>query len=93
MQVRLVSGDHIETAKAVALKAGILKPEEHNVPYAVMTSSQFREFVGEVVTIEKSDGTSEHVVENLDNFRECSNKLRVLARATAADKYLLTVGL
>ena len=93
MQVRLVSGDHIETAKAVAIKAGILKPEEANVPYAVMESHQFREFVGEIRQYEDEEGNIQHEVENLDNFREVSNKLRVLARATAQDKYLLTVGL
>jgi magnesium-transporting ATPase (P-type) len=41
-----VSGDHIETAKMTAIKAGILKPEEANRLYAVMTGQQFRDAVG-----------------------------------------------
>jgi len=34
--VRLVSGDHIETAKVVAFKSGILRADEAGKPYAVM---------------------------------------------------------
>jgi len=44
--VRLVSGDHIETAKAIALKSGILKPEEASKLYSVMTAEDFRATVG-----------------------------------------------
>ena len=44
--VRLVSGDHPETAKAVALKAGILRPDEATLPYAVMHAEEFRARVG-----------------------------------------------
>lgn len=92
MQVRLVSGDHIETAKEVAIKAGILKKEEANVEFAVMDSRFFNQYVGDLQSYEE-DGQIKQVVQNLDSFIEISNKLRVLARATAADKYLLTVGL
>jgi magnesium-transporting ATPase (P-type) len=45
--IRLVSGDHIETARQVAIKAGILKPEESGKPNAVMLASEFRQRVGE----------------------------------------------
>jgi len=58
MQVRLVSGDHIETAKAVAIKAGILKPEEANIPFAVMESHQFRDYVGEITQEEDEFGNT-----------------------------------
>jgi Ca2+-transporting ATPase len=36
MSVRLISGDHIETATAVAEKVGIIKPEERGGTYTVM---------------------------------------------------------
>ena len=42
LSVRLVSGDHVETAKAVALKSGILKPEEASKLYSVMSAEDFR---------------------------------------------------
>lgn len=36
MNVRMISGDHIETATAVARKADILKSSELGLTYAVM---------------------------------------------------------
>ena len=42
LSIRMISGDHIETAKQVAIKAGILRPEEAGRSYAVMTGAQFR---------------------------------------------------
>jgi magnesium-transporting ATPase (P-type) len=44
-----VSGDHIETAKAVALKSGILKPEEASKLYSVMSAEDFRNTVGAII--------------------------------------------
>lgn len=94
LAVRLVSGDHLETAKAVAFKAGILRPEEAGRMYAVMHAEQFREVVGGLVQrTNEETGESTTEVENLDAFREVAQNLKVLARATAADKHLLVVGL
>ena len=44
--VRLVSGDHLETAKAVAERAGILTAEEAGQPFACMDAVDFRAAVG-----------------------------------------------
>jgi Ca2+ transporting ATPase len=46
LNVRLVSGDHFETAKAVALKTGILLPEEAHADYAIMSGEDFRNELG-----------------------------------------------
>jgi len=43
MGVRLVSGDHVSTAKAVALKAGILSQGDLDSEYAVMDAADFRQ--------------------------------------------------
>jgi magnesium-transporting ATPase (P-type) len=43
--IRLVSGDHFETAKNVAIKAGILKPEETGKQYSCMEAHIFRDLV------------------------------------------------
>lgn len=40
---RLVSGDHIETAKAVAVQAGIMDKAEN---YTCLTGEEFRNLVG-----------------------------------------------
>ena len=87
--VRLVSGDHLETARTVATKAGILTPADFGRAYSVCSAEDFRAAVGGLE--QGADG--EPTVKNMDAFREVANNLRVLARATAADKHLLVVGL
>jgi magnesium-transporting ATPase (P-type) len=47
--VRLVSGDHLETAKAVAERAGILTAEEAGEPFACMSAEDFRAAVGNFI--------------------------------------------
>jgi len=47
----MVSGDHMSTAKAVAIKAGIMSEQESEQKYVCMTGEEFRKFVG---TIKKS---------------------------------------
>lgn len=93
INVRLVSGDHLETAKAVAERAGILTPDEATSPYAVMLAEDFRATVGNLVTSRDEDGEEITAVEDEMAFREVAEHLRVLARATAADKHLLVAGL
>jgi len=93
INVRLVSGDHLETAKAVAERAGILTPEEAALPYAFMHAEEFRATVGNLVTSQDEDGEEITTVEDEMAFREVAENLRVLARATAADKHLLVAGL
>jgi Ca2+ transporting ATPase len=93
INVRLVSGDHLETAKAVAERAGILTPEEAALPYAFMHAEEFRATVGNLVMSQDEDGKQTATVEDEMAFREVAENLRVLARATAADKHLLVAGL
>jgi len=49
INIRMVSGDHIDTAKVMALKTGILSPEQADHPNAVMTGEQFRNKVGGLI--------------------------------------------
>lgn len=94
MTVRLVSGDHIETARAVALKSGVLRPEEAGRNYAIMHAEQFREVVGALQTsVDDDTGAVITRPENFAAFKEVARNLRVLARANAEDKYLLVQGL
>jgi len=91
--VRLVSGDHIETAKMVALKAGILKSEETGKPYAVMSGQEFRQLVGGLQRYTNDDNQMVMEVQNMSAFRDIAHDLRVLARADATDKLTLIIGL
>jgi len=42
----MVSGDNLQTAQTVAIRAGILTEEEANQKYAVMSADEFRRLVG-----------------------------------------------
>ena len=42
----MVSGDHQETAKAIALKAWIVSDEDLRRTYSIMSGENFRESVG-----------------------------------------------
>jgi len=90
LSIRLISGDHVQTAKAVAIKSGILRPEEAARSNSVMTGREFREKVGKM-TQHKSDETSEveHSIENQSEFLVIADRLKVLARATPEDRHLL----
>lgn len=46
MSVRMISGDHVETAKTTAFNAGILEPTEELSNYAVMSAEDFEKKVG-----------------------------------------------
>lgn len=42
VNIRMITGDHIETAKAVALRTGIIKAEDLNKKEIAMTGEEFR---------------------------------------------------
>ena len=46
LRVRLVSNDHVETARSVARKAGILTAEEEHNDACIMLGEQFDQAVG-----------------------------------------------
>lgn len=77
MNVRLISGDHFETAAAVALRAGIASEEDLANPRACMHSKDFRALLA------RTDRSDE------EKFAEIARDLKVLARATSHDKNTL----
>lgn len=42
----MITGDHLETAKYVALKCGIITNDEMNSPEVAMTGEDFRAKIG-----------------------------------------------
>jgi hypothetical protein len=54
VNVRMVTGDHFETARYVAYKAGIISKTEMHGKDVVMTGEQFRTRIG---VLEKADGS------------------------------------
>lgn len=88
----------MDTAIAISKEAGIIDKDfraQDNV-YTVMEGKRFREKVGGLIVKETEvDGKIErrYDVGNIDVFREIKSHLRVLARSTPDDKFLLVTGL
>lgn len=97
LSIRLISGDHIETAKAVAIKTGILRDKEQHFTNAVMEGAAFRQLVGMPLLQKKNELTMEmeptDELENMNEFDSVIDELRVLARASPLDKEILVRGL
>ncbi len=89
----MVTGDVKETAVAIAKEAGILPPEYKGETqkscYIVMDGKSFRTAVEGLV----KDAEGNDVVKNEAMFRKIASQLRVLARSSPEDKYLLATGL
>jgi magnesium-transporting ATPase (P-type) len=65
----MVSGDHLETAKAVAIKAGIISEAEANDRYCCMTGEEFRNAVGQLRKELDSEGNAKMHIQNIQEFR------------------------
>ena len=93
INIRMVTGDNIDTAKAIALNAGILKPEHQNRKYAVMDGKTFREACGGLRKIDTGSDLLREEIVNKEIFKEIAASLQVLGRSTPEDKYMLVTGL
>jgi magnesium-transporting ATPase (P-type) len=62
INIRMVSGDNIDTSTAVAIKAGILTEEESKHHNACMTGEEFRKLVGEVRKEIDADGKERSII-------------------------------
>jgi P-type Ca2+ transporter type 2B len=86
IDVRMVTGDNIETAIAIAKNCGILRKQDldhrgHAKPLTAMTGPDFRRRVVENGKI------------NMEEFDKIWPHLRVLARSSPTDKFTLVSGL
>ena len=93
--VRMVTGDNIETATAIAKEAGILPQnfrKEIN-PEAVMLGEHFREKLDWIEEDDEKSKNKSYRIGNEEVFRKITNSLQVLARASPDDKFKLVIGL
>jgi len=99
IQVRLISGDHLDTAKTVAMDAGILDAvhaqnlsleEETNY---FMDAHYFSDVVGEILEEEDEDGNKSFRLTNQEKFNELAPTLKVIGRANPEHKRQFAVGL
>jgi Ca2+ transporting ATPase len=89
----MCTGDNIDTAIAISKNAKILPPGCEIEEYTCMTGKEFRETVGGLITVQNEAGEDEDRVKNMSKFREVKSQLRVLARSSPEDKYLLVTGI
>jgi magnesium-transporting ATPase (P-type) len=89
VNIRMVTGDHIDTANAVALKLGLLKVEHLHLGGFSMTGEQFREAIGKYQLDNSNPEDIKIMFEEPRKFESIRSTLRVLARCTAEDKQIL----
>ncbi|CAF5157983.1 unnamed protein product, partial [Rotaria sp. Silwood1] len=78
--VRMVTGDNVDTARSIALKCGIIS---HNDNASVLESEEFNRCI--------RSKTNGEIEQNL--FDKVWPYLRVLARSSPQDKYVLVRGI
>ena len=100
VRVRMVTGDNLVTAIAIAKEAGILVEGEEFDKYTAMEGPEFEKFVGGLVDKKTKEpieilGKNSEVEEigNIENMNIIRSKLKVLARSRPNDKYIMVAGL
>jgi P-type Ca2+ transporter type 2B len=92
----MCTGDNIDTAIAISKNAGIVTEEQIEASkYTAMTGKDFREAVGGLKQVDHPEKAGEKidVVANMKEFRKIKEHLRVLARSSPEDKYILVTGI
>ena len=92
VKVRMVTGDNVETAMAIAKECGILDKNfvRREGEYYVMEGNDFAKQVG---GLEDDLETKVKVVSNMNVFRKIIPQLVVLARSAPEHKFILVTGL
>ena len=93
ISVRMVTGDHLDTAIAVAKKCNIL-PEDYAYTQGcnmVMLGEDFRSRI-RLLEEEVDENVKSIKIENIDEFETIAENLKVLCRSSPSDKYTLVTG-
>lgn len=94
VKVRVVTGDHLDTAKYVAKECGITDESNQFKDGIALTGEQFRDAI-KPYRKEWNPLLMEYDIkfEDLARFKKINNSLRIIARATSEDKLLLVSGI
>jgi len=88
--VRMVTGDNITTAKAIAKDCNIITDEDEKNPLCCVEGP---EFYKEMDGLAHAGDDKKERVKNLARFKDYVPHLKVMARSRPEDKYLLVTGL
>lgn len=101
--VRMVTGDNIVTARAIARQCNILTDQEMDDPQCSVMGPQFYEDMGGLICTnckktcplecQCDDETRQERVRYIEKFKAIQHKCKVMARSRPEDKYLLVTGL
>jgi Ca2+ transporting ATPase len=107
--VRMVTGDNINTALAISREIGILSDYEYNLTkqrdlehigqienlkFYALEGRIFREISGGYKEIVNKDSKErKYVLNDIDKFSKAVENIKVIARASPQDKFLLVLGL
>lgn len=103
IMVRMITGDNIITAQAIAEKCGIISKDEIDDSKVCMEGPEFYEAMGGLQCMvckkecpndcECETDVRRERVKNFREFKTLMGKMRVMARSRPEDKYLLVTGL
>jgi len=99
--VRMVTGDNIVTARAIAKLCNILNEQEANDESCSIEGPEFYRMMGGIVSASGKKGEDgddkikmeDERVRNFAKFKVIAPKIKVMARSRPEDKYLLVTGL
>jgi magnesium-transporting ATPase (P-type) len=93
----MISGDHLETSRQVAIQTGIITKAEAYQPGVCMTGEEFLQTIGGREGYEQiwNEEQQQYSVQfkNPKLFNSVKRTIRVIARATAEIKFILVSGI
>lgn len=98
IKVRMVTGDHMDTAITIARRCGILprnyrKDSDEFSEFTVMEGPDFERIVEGMAERQTSKGDRRLYIRNMDMFTRIIPYLSVLARSSPRHKFMLVTGL
>lgn len=94
VNIRMISGDHLDTCKNVAARAGIVGPEDLNLENTAITGEDFRKAIGPYQRyVDQQTGIESVSFQNINQFKAIKRRVKIIARATPEDKFLLIRGI
>jgi Ca2+-transporting ATPase len=94
VNIRMITGDHLDTARWVAHKTGIITHEEMQDDDVVMSSSEFRRRIGHYEQrIDPDTGDTRIQFLEKARFDTLKKRVKVIARCTSEDKFVFVCGI